>query len=703
MRRIISLSFALLLITVFFVMLVSGPAASAGTRLSVTSAGKTVGDKTSPPEPPPTGSPIPTATRTAVPFPTGTPVCSSTWYEVESPNVGIADNVLEGIDGVGTNDLWSVGFYLSTEADGAHNVYKRAHKLDAWQERLERGASGLGRPDDGTAIAIRTLIQHWNGSNWTVVPSPNIGTNDNHLLSVNVLTANDAWASGYYLNDFGIAQSLVLHWDGTSWTQVAAPSISPYQDSELLSVEAIASDDAWAVGYSIDENGIGHPLTQHWDGTAWSVVVSPDPPNAEYGSALRDLTIVSPTDIWAGGFLLVDRQGYGLERTMAMHWDGAQWSVVSTPNIGAYTNTFNGLDAAGPNDVWAVGSYRDSTYITHPMSQHWDGTQWSIVFVPSLDSSDHALAAIDVVSPTDIWAVGSFGGYSYAAQSFAAHWNGQVWEPMHGPDFSIYTYNLLVSVTAFPNSDVWAVGRALSDSYTRNARNYVAHYGDILTTCNREFVDVTQGSTFYNAIHYLSCRSVLSGYTCGGSGEPCNANNDPYFRPNGGITRGQLSKIVSNAAGFDEDPGYPIFGDMNYYDTYYVYVGRLYNRGIVSGYACGSTPAEPCYGPGFPLYFRPGASATRGQIAKIVAEAKGYTGPPTTQRFQDVPSTSTYYRWIENLATAGAMNGYPCGGPTEPCVGPENRPYFRPGANATRGQLAKIVTITFYPGCDTGR
>jgi hypothetical protein len=102
--------------------------------------------------------------------------------------------------------------------------------------------------------------------------------------------------------------------------------------------------------------------------------------------------------------------------------------------------------------------------------------------------------------------------------------------------------------------------------------------------------------------------------------------------------------------------------------------------------------------------FRPGNNGTRGQIAKIVWEAAGYGGrwfsPSGGQTFEDVPPSSPFYEYIEGLTQEGVMSGYACGStPTEPCVGPGNRPYFRPGNNATRGQVAKIVNNTFFPNC----
>ncbi|MGA7730454.1 MAG: S-layer homology domain-containing protein, partial [Chloroflexia bacterium] len=82
-------------------------------------------------------------------------------------------------------------------------------------------------------------------------------------------------------------------------------------------------------------------------------------------------------------------------------------------------------------------------------------------------------------------------------------------------------------------------------------------------------------------------------------------------------------------------------------------------------------------------------------------EAAGYSDTPGPQQFEDVLPGSTFYDWIWRLADRGIMSGYPCGGPGEPCNPPDNRPYFRPGNNATRGQASKIVANTFYPNCVT--
>ncbi|HKP51630.1 MAG TPA: metallophosphoesterase [Chloroflexia bacterium] len=216
------------------------------------------------------------------------------------------------------------------------------------------------------------------------------------------------------------------------------------------------------------------------------------------------------------------------------------------------------------------------------------------------------------------------------------------------------------------------------------------------TICLVQFTDVQPAGTFYPYVRCLACRQIMGGYQCGGPGEPCDGEGNRYFRPNVDVTRGQIAKIVSNSAGFDEDPGEQIFEDVDITNAFYLWINRLANRGFMSGYPCGGE-GETC-GPDNRPYFRPFANATRGQLAKIVANTAGVGGTPTGLYFADVPEDNPFYVWIMRLTNLGAMGGYPCGGEGEPCDD-QNRPYFRPYANVTRGQASKIVANTFYPGC----
>ena len=219
------------------------------------------------------------------------------------------------------------------------------------------------------------------------------------------------------------------------------------------------------------------------------------------------------------------------------------------------------------------------------------------------------------------------------------------------------------------------------------ARSYTIIVGTTCS-CNIEFADVPNPSTFYAYIRCLACRGIINGYA------------DGTFRPNNNVTRGQLSKIVSNSAVFTETQNTQMFQDQPVGSVFYTFTARLASRGYINGYPCGG-PGEPCVSPGNLPYFRTNSNATRGQISKIVSNAAEYTEPHTTQTFQDVAPGTTFYDFIERLASRSVMSGYLCGGSAEPCVSPDNRPYFRPNNNATRGQTSKIVSNTFFPNCQT--
>jgi hypothetical protein len=207
----------------------------------------------------------------------------------------------------------------------------------------------------------------------------------------------------------------------------------------------------------------------------------------------------------------------------------------------------------------------------------------------------------------------------------------------------------------------------------------------VTDNCNLNFPDVPQGSTFYSYIHCLACQGVVSGFS------------DGTFRPGANITRGQIAKIVSGAAGFNDDPGQQIYSDVPPGSPFYTWINRLTNRGIVSGYPCPSRPGlAPCT-PEDPGLFHPEAPATRGQLSKIVSNAAGYSEAVSGQSYADVIPSDPFYQYIERLTTRHVMSGYPCD--ADGYCDDQNRPYFRAWAQVTRGQAAKMVSNTFFPNC----
>jgi hypothetical protein len=220
------------------------------------------------------------------------------------------------------------------------------------------------------------------------------------------------------------------------------------------------------------------------------------------------------------------------------------------------------------------------------------------------------------------------------------------------------------------------------------------------TACAIQFADVPPGDTFYSFVRCLACRGIVTGYPCGGPGEDCNSDDEPYYRPGANVTRGQLSKIIANSAGLNDEiaEGQQQFADVEPGDPFYIYVERLAQTGAIAGYPCGeSGPGEPCDDLNRP-YFRPNSPATRGQISKIVSIAAGYDEeiPAEQQTFTDVPTDSPFWVFIERLAAREIISGY---GEASKC--PSGTPCFRYNDLTTRGQMAKIAANAFFPDCDT--
>jgi hypothetical protein len=162
-----------------------------------------------------------------------------------------------------------------------------------------------------------------------------------------------------------------------------------------------------------------------------------------------------------------------------------------------------------------------------------------------------------------------------------------------------------------------------------------------------------------------------------------------------------LAKFIANAFGLLYVEDLTFFADVPPSHPFYTSIQMVYWYELITGYACGS-PGEPCDAQNRP-YYRPAAHVTRGQAGKFVANGAVWTDviPPTWQTFSDVPPTHPFWLYAERVARHGAMSGYTCGLPPAGPCDPQNRPYFLPAADLTRGQTAKIIATAAFPNCQT--
>src|SRR5262249_18677356 len=156
---------------------------------------------------------------------------------------------------------------------------------------------------------------------WTIVPSANmLPTQHNELKSVACVSTSDCWAVGRFLS--GVAyQTLIEHWDGTAWTVAVSPNSNPSQPNEFDGVTCASTSNCWAVG-SFWNGTANRTLIAQWNGTLWTMVTSPNT-SASQDNALNDVTCNTAADCWSVGTYLVG----SLYRTLTLHWDGTDWSI----------------------------------------------------------------------------------------------------------------------------------------------------------------------------------------------------------------------------------------------------------------------------------------------------------------------------------------------------------------------------------------
>lgn len=346
------------------------------------------------------------------------------WKFVPSPSVPGVGQGLYAVTAISGADAWAVG-----------DVYNQA----------------LGDQ--------QTLTQHWDGMQWQTVPSPSVSNAYNHLTGVAGATANDVWAVGYTIDDStNNWQALILHWNGSHWTIVPGAALGTSYNA-LTRVVAVASNDVWAVGYN-GTDVIFHTLIEHWDGHSWTAVPTPAPGTYD---ALYGVTAIGANDVWATGYY---KEGDFTYESLTLHWNGRAWIEVESPNTTEY-NWFNGVTALSANNVWAVGyEYEDGgNAIAHPLIQHWNGTEWSVVASPHVPDGHYTnLSDAASISSNDMVSVGTSTDINENFDPLIEQWDGHAWTLAAAPEILGMSTTVLTAVAADKTGGYWAVGWALRPS-----------------------------------------------------------------------------------------------------------------------------------------------------------------------------------------------------------------------------------------------
>jgi hypothetical protein len=231
------------------------------------------------------------------------------------------------------------------------------------------------------------LAEAWDGTTWTVQPTPSLSGGDfQELEGVSCTSATACTAVGVNISTqtTRYAGTLVERWDGTSWTMQSTPSPS---NSGLNGVSCTSATACNAVG-GIESSTNDATLAEGWDGTSWTIQSTPSG-----GGVLAGVSCTSAVACTAvGGGSLAER------------WDGTSWTIQPTPPPGG---NLNGVSCTSATACTAVGYSQDASFNQSTLAERWDGTSWTIQPTPDPSSRLPRLNSVSCTASTACIAAGS--------------------------------------------------------------------------------------------------------------------------------------------------------------------------------------------------------------------------------------------------------------------------------------------------------
>jgi RHS repeat-associated protein len=276
----------------------------------------------------------------------------------------------------------------------------------------------------GPSGSSQILIEKWNGSAWSKSSYSNpSGATESRLNAVACRTTTECRAVGSYVDASKVTHLLTMAWNGTTWSTVSAPEPTGATLSRLSGISCPATTDCEAVGTYTDSAGVEKTLALRWNGSAWSVATTGNPVGT--GARLNAVSCTSTSDCRAVGTYVTTG---GANRSFAMAWNGTAWSLVSSPvPAGATASQLLGVSCVSTSLCHAVGSYTESGTVK-TLAITWNGTAWSVTASPNpAGSSETKLASISCVSTTSCSALGSSNDGGSQSFPLAMAWNGTAW------------------------------------------------------------------------------------------------------------------------------------------------------------------------------------------------------------------------------------------------------------------------------------
>jgi hypothetical protein len=189
--------------------------------------------------------------------------------------LSLGDTFVNKLSAISTNDIWAVGYTVGQ--------------------------------------ANTPFAAHWDGTSWSQVTVPKAGIGST-LLSVAAVATNNVWAVGnatlnpIFTNklktvSYNPVQTLIEHWDGAHWSVVPSPNVGPlgvYQANHLYAITALSATDLWAAGSFTLPDGSNRQLSLalHGNGTSWTLAPVP---NVGLNNLLHGAASAAPSTVWFAG------------------------------------------------------------------------------------------------------------------------------------------------------------------------------------------------------------------------------------------------------------------------------------------------------------------------------------------------------------------------------------------------------------------
>jgi hypothetical protein len=277
--------------------------------------------------------------------------CVPRWRAVASP--AIRDGRLSGVAALSRSDAWAVGDIAGSSVLIEHwngSTWSRvpSPRVNGWLNEVGYAAANdvwaVGGSDETANDAGTPLVEHWNGRSWARVNVPSAVV----LHALGVVSASDIWAVGSEYGTVGHKVASITHWDGRTWKQVAS-----LRDIYLVDIIAISARDVWAVG----EDKAERPLAMRWDGTRWQSFALPRTKGEEFVGVPHSVAAVSSKDVWAAGSAATEL--VGSEDPRLWHWSGSRWRIAAPgTGLGGIVDVVARRDG----EVWTTG-YDDSPHV----------------------------------------------------------------------------------------------------------------------------------------------------------------------------------------------------------------------------------------------------------------------------------------------------------------------------------------------------